>query len=40
MITVTDMKGGDYYWRVRVSTFAKGRLVEKTGELQQLHIGQ
>jgi hypothetical protein len=39
LITVTDLKAGDYYWRVTVSTFAKGRLVDKTGELQQLHIG-
>lgn len=39
LITVTDLKSGDYYWRVIVSTFLKGRLTEKAGELQQLHIG-
>jgi hypothetical protein len=40
LITVTDIKSGDYYWRVVVSTYLKGRHTEKAGELQQLHIGQ
>jgi len=39
MVTVTDLKAGDYAWRVIVSTFAKGKVTDKTGELQQLHIG-
>jgi len=40
LITLTDLKSGDYYWRVIVSTFLKGRYTQKAGELQQLHIGQ
>jgi hypothetical protein len=40
LITVTDLRPGDYAWRVIVSTFLKGRYTDKAGELQQLHIGQ
>ena len=39
LVTVTDLKPGDYYWRVVVSTFLKGKVTDKAGEPQQLHIG-
>jgi len=39
-VELTDLPDGEYYWRVVVSTFSKGRYIEKIGDLQKLQIGQ